>query len=335
MDKSHHISVGGPPDAQLMDAWKLLLDLRQFVVSHPAPDQVLCVEWGEGVRFLPDSKPDHLRQDVRQFWIVMGESGILSDSKAMFSWEGSFSVNANLRAQQLPEATLLQAYLPYALLAWQAAKIGRCFTVAHFAQSLDGKIATLQGHSRWIGNDENLLHAHRMRALCDGILIGKGTLTAAQPSLTVRHVEGPNPQRIVLSSSPCNFDSLLSSSSDQVWWAGMETAIPETSEVCCLDISHAAGSSDCEKLLHALYEKGVATVYVEGGSATTSAFLAEGMIDILQFHISPLLFGSGIPGISLPDIASVEESVTFEQWCFLQAGDAVMFVGKPKLHGKD
>ncbi|MEO1451963.1 MAG: dihydrofolate reductase family protein, partial [Bacteroidota bacterium] len=66
------------------------------------------------------------------------------------------------------ESVFITHYLPYALLALQAKKQQRAISIGHFAQTLDGKIATETGESRWIGNPENLTHAHRMRALCDG-----------------------------------------------------------------------------------------------------------------------------------------------------------------------
>ena len=81
-----------------------------------------------------------------------------------------------------------------------ARRAQRSFTVSHFAQSLDGRVATDFGDSRQIGCAENLVHAHRMRALCDGILIGATTLRVDRPALNVRYAEGPDPARIVVGS---------------------------------------------------------------------------------------------------------------------------------------
>ena len=95
-------------------------------------------------------------------------------------------------------AAMLELYLPYCLAPVHARRTGRAFTVSHFAQSLDGRIATSGGDARWIGCDANRVHAHRMRALCDGILIGAQTLRTDRPALTVRHAEGADPIRIVV-----------------------------------------------------------------------------------------------------------------------------------------
>ena len=117
---------------------------------------------------------------------------------------------------QEAEINFLSTYIPFCFLSMLAKKYQRTISVAHFAQTLDGKIATLNGESKWIGNQENLIHAHRMRALCDGILIGNKTLEADQPKLTVRHVKGNDPKRIVLGTSHTDFSSLTNSGSGKV-----------------------------------------------------------------------------------------------------------------------
>lgn len=305
--------------------WKALLEVSRFARNNPKPSQRLAL-------FLIQDQwqvyADNLavRHTVGGIYISTNDSVPTDSQEIWFGWKQGYLVSTNESANAFDQDQLFRQYLGYALLPWQAAAEKRCITVTHFAQSLDGKIATHTGHSRWIGNDENLLHAHRMRALCEGILIGKGTLISDDPALTTRHVEGPNPRRIVVSSTPCNFESLLNSSKEEIWWVGGK----EDSEYirCILTEKHPI-ETRCERLLQTLFEKGIKTVFIEGGSVTTSAFLAEGMIDIMQFHISPMVFGSGIPGINLPEIAEVGESVKFDSWKFFPVGDAVMFVGKP------
>ena len=223
---------------------------------------------------------------------------------------------------------LLQQYLPYCFLSQWAHEQRRAIAVSHFAQTLDGKIATDQGDSKWIGNPENLLHAHRMRALCEGILIGGQTLLRDQPQLTVRHVSGRNPRRIVLTSSRPDLTPLLQSCSDPVMVLGLDES--DTPPHLCLP-RRQQGRIDGRDVLTCLYEQGIYTVYVEGGAQTTSNFLADGAIDLLQLHFSPLVFGSGIGALRLPKIDWVKEAISFEPFVFQPVGDSVMFVGVPHL----
>lgn len=314
--------------ATTRDAWQGLLALRAYVKAHPRPLHGLCLWWIDE----PVVVADELPPAGEALCIGLPWGAWKSSELPLVQWNGAFGVEMNHAARQWEEITFFTQYLPYVLMGWLAETTGRCLSVAHFAQSLDGKIATAQGHSRWIGNEFNLVHAHRMRALCDGIVIGNGTLRADQPSLTVRHVEGPNPRRIVLSSSPPDLACLLERSPEPVWWADLSGQAQSYPQAIRLDPSPEAEKHICEQLLCLLHQQGINTVYVEGGSATTSAFLGCGMVDVLQLHLSPMVFGSGLAGICLPEIGEVGEAIQFEEWVFQPAGDAVMFVGKPKRY---
>ena len=225
------------------------------------------------------------------------------------------------------ERLLICHYLPYCLLSLQAHTLGRTVAVAHYAQSLDGRIATAEGHSRGIGSAKNLEHAHRMRALCDSILIGQGTLDTDQPSLTCRIVEGDNPLRIVISADPVDCSSLIHSSTEEILLVNPDDEKTD-SFVNRVKLPFVGGRLDCEELLKYLYAKGLYTVYIEGGSFTTSCFLGDGMIDLIQLHISPLVFGSGKAGFALPEISTVAEAVRFKRHGYRAVGDAVMFTGE-------
>jgi diaminohydroxyphosphoribosylaminopyrimidine deaminase/5-amino-6-(5-phosphoribosylamino)uracil reductase len=233
-------------------------------------------------------------------------------------------------------AALLETYAPYALAAVHARRAGRAFAVSHFAQSLDGRIAAGGGGSKWIGCLENRRHAHRMRALCDGILIGTGTLRADRPALTVRHVPGRDPARIVVGAAgPEDVACLLRAGPGRVLLlhpeAGAEgggNGQPGPPQVERLALPRSNGRISAGLILETLYRRDVRTVYVEGGAATTSAFLADGALDVLQLHIAPLILGAGVSSFSCPEIRQVAESVRFTRHAYRPVGDGILFVGR-------
>ena len=92
-----------------------------------------------------------------------------------------------------PRHAMIDLYLPIC-----SATGANPLTVGHLGQSLDGFIATHSGESQYVTGEENILHLHRMRALCDAVVVGAGTVAADDPQLTTRHVSGPSPLRVVL-----------------------------------------------------------------------------------------------------------------------------------------
>ena len=233
--------------------------------------------------------------------------------------------------ERLPPAVaaMIELYVPYCLAAAHARAIGRAFAVSHFAQSLDGRVATTGGDARWIGCDENQLHAHRMRALCDAILIGARTLQRDRPSLTVRHAEGDDPVRVVLGDAG-DVSCLEQAGPGAILVIGCRDGAgrARSGQVEHVVLPSADGRIPTRAVLEALYRNDILSVYIEGGAITTSRFLAEGNIDVLQLHISPMIIGPGVSAFTCPPIESVAESVRFGPHVYRSIGDGMMFVGR-------
>jgi len=214
-------------------------------------------------------------------------------------------------------------YLPVLLGMAAARAQQRTFVTAHLAQSLDGRIACPNGQSRWIGNDADLHHGHRLRALHAAVLVGGRTVLRDDPQLTVRLVPGPQPRRVVLSASAALLGGdhrvlrdegclLLSTA------AGLRSrAVP--SPVVAEELP-GNGHIAAEDVCRALWRAGLTSVYVEGGGVTVSGFLRDRCIDLLHVHLAPLLLGSGVPAFTLPDVASVGEGVHLRTQHFMLDG---------------
>lgn len=303
--------------------WKPLLSLCKLLETHDG--KVEYLSWNvEGDTHINTAKSGNETILIS----LSGDRQQISENQPVLLISNFTNVEVKQQGfLSLDQIDFLKNYLPYCFISLYARKKGRAISIAHFAQSLDGKIATNSGDSKWIGNEENLIHAHRMRALCTGILVGRKTVVVDKPSLTVRLVEGENPRKIVICSSPCDLSSLHKEEEDELIVLGSSEA-PETAKIDYAKMPQENGKINCLEILEKLFEKGIYSVYIEGGSITTSNFLIDKAVDILQLHLSPLVFGSGRSGIVLPEIDQVEESIQFEKFSYLPTGNSIMFVGE-------
>ena len=113
-------------------------------------------------------------------------------------------------------------------------------------------------------------------------------------------------------------DILLISSQDN---------ITQPPDYQCLKID-SSEKIPAKKILKSLFERGIYSVYIEGGAQLASSFLQQGELDILQLHLSPLVLGSGINGLDFGEIVEVADALRFEQHNYFAVGDAMMFVGE-------
>jgi diaminohydroxyphosphoribosylaminopyrimidine deaminase/5-amino-6-(5-phosphoribosylamino)uracil reductase len=256
-----------------------------------------------------------------------------SQADAVFAIDGLIRVRI-VRSGGLPRPVLqlFKTYLPYAFSSMRGRGLGRAFAISHFAQSLDGRIATLDGDSKRIGSPSNLVHAHRMRALSDGVLVGSRTLRRDRPRLTVRHVAGGQPARIVLASSDEGIDALAGIEGGPVYVIGGNGG-PIPPGVTAIPLRGTDGIIPTSEILRELLKRGIQSVYIEGGALTTSRFLGDGNIDVLQVHISPFIFGSGLSPFLLPPIRDVASSLRLADHAFTPVDDGMMIVGTPARPG--
>jgi diaminohydroxyphosphoribosylaminopyrimidine deaminase / 5-amino-6-(5-phosphoribosylamino)uracil reductase len=183
--------------------------------------------------------------------------------------------------------------------------------VGQLGQSLDGRIATSSGHSKYINGAAGLDHLHRIRALVDGIVVGIGTALTDDPQLTVRRVAGPNPARIVIDPRgrlpPAARLLLPGARRVIITTADAAPAWREGVEVVTLPTQK--GRFDPAAILAALAGLGFRRILIEGGAQTVSHFLSAGCLDRLHVVVAPIILGSGRPSLILDPIERADQAM--------------------------
>ncbi|MEW5884322.1 MAG: bifunctional diaminohydroxyphosphoribosylaminopyrimidine deaminase/5-amino-6-(5-phosphoribosylamino)uracil reductase RibD [Armatimonadota bacterium] len=185
---------------------------------------------------------------------------------------------------------------------WQfltSRRLGRAVVLLKAAMTLDGRIATRTGESRWVTGEQFRRRAHALRAEMGAVLVGAGTVVADNPMLTVREVEAVNqPLRIVLDLDGCVPPThyVLADGRAPTW------------HVRRGDLPMRGEEFDLHALCKALANKGMTGVLVEGGGRTIESFLRQGVADRVELHVAPLVFGSGTSWAEGEGVARIQDA---------------------------
>jgi diaminohydroxyphosphoribosylaminopyrimidine deaminase/5-amino-6-(5-phosphoribosylamino)uracil reductase len=201
--------------------------------------------------------------------------------------------------------------LPYVTLKW--------------AQTLDGRIATAKGSSRWIASQESLKLAHQLRAINDAILVGVSTVVKDNPELTTRLVKGRNPLRIILDSKlriPLNAKVLQNQDKAKTLIATTTSADKQKLAILqkmgievLITPPDKKGRVDLTKLLKLLGEREITSLLVEGGGEVITSFLRLNLLDKLAVIIAPKILGKGTDAVRDLDITDLAKAynLTFDK----------------------
>lgn len=220
---------------------------------------------------------------------------------------------------------------------------GMPFVHVKIAQSLDGKIATETGQSKYITSEKSRAKVHEMRNRYDAILIGSNTLELDNPLLTVRHPEILNPSqpyRVAI----CKLEKI-----DFKWHIisddfKYKTIIVTTSKdyiknrkrvkmlmelgVGVIEIrENQSGEISIHELLLELGHKNISSVLVEGGTTIFTQFLKQKLFDKISIFIAPMIFGLGQNSIGELKITNVEDAIKFENPIMEFVGKDIHFMG--------
>ena len=188
-----------------------------------------------------------------------------------------------------------------------------------YAQTLDGRVATATGESKWISCPDSLRFAHEMRAGHDAVVVGAGTVCKDDPRLTVRHVPGADPLRVVVDSTlrtPPQAAVLAGDAASGTVLATTDLA-PERRRERALSSgatvvglpADAEGRVDLGALMEELGALGVGSVMVEGGATLITSFFKAGLVDRLAVCVAPKILGNGIQAVGDLGIRDLSRSL--------------------------
>ena len=267
----------------------------------------------------------------------------LVDPNPVVSGRGLAELNAAgiktcVGAHEREACEINEAYLKYMAT-------GIPFVIAKFAMSLDGKIATKTGDSRWISNDQARCYVHGVRHTVDAVMIGVNTLITDDPKLTARGCGGKSgitakqPLRIIVDGTgraPVDAQVFTQPGRTLVAWTEpVDEVKRQQLEALGVEIVVLPGSEglvDLEAVLRAVGDRQVSTVLLEGGSELLGYAFDHGLVDKVLAFIAPMIIGSsdGRTAVGGVGAQTIAEALSLERVEVKSFADNVLVSGYVK-----
>ncbi len=216
-------------------------------------------------------------------------------------------------------------------------KTGMPYITVKYAQTLDGKIATKTGDSQWISSEASRKYVHVLRSTNDCIMVGVGTVVADNPQLTVRHVKGRNPLRVIVDSNlrlPIKSSVLIDVKSNKTIIATTSkaparkmTAVKKLGAEVLIVKKERNGRVSLKDLLKELSKREIMSVLVEGGSEIITSLLKADLVDKVIIPISPKIIGKGLEAIGDLNIKKIKNAIKFSSFKTMKKEDDIIFEG--------
>ncbi len=219
-------------------------------------------------------------------------------------------------------------------------EFGRPYVCLKIAQTADGYIAAPDGNSKWITGKKSRERVHRWRSEYDAVMVGRNTAEQDNPSLTVRHVEGRQPWRVVI-DGPLTLPKSLNLLSDSyeektmvVTWNSEKAKSEHDPMLKLMQPDYFRGKvliaekrgehTDLKSAVQIVGGEGIQSILVEGGQALSTAMLKAGVVDRLELFIAPKLLGGGTRSVLGLGIDRMEEIIGFRNWEWSRSGEDLL-----------
>lgn len=207
------------------------------------------------------------------------------------------------------------------------------------AMSLDGNIATVTGHSRWVSGEKSRRTVHRLRDACDAVMVGVDTILADNPQLNVRHVKGRSPLRVIVDTHlrmPESVNVLSGPLAKKTIIATCETDPRvhrryELQGATVMVCEEYGGRVLMVDLLRKLGLRGIQTILLEGGSRLAGDMLKNGLIDECVFFYAPKIVGNGFAPFNLTGIETMDKAIRMEIKRVGMSGPDLMVHARPEV----
>ncbi len=209
------------------------------------------------------------------------------------------------------------------------------FVILKVAQTLDGKIATHTGDSKWITSVDARDYVHKLRSKVDAVLVGSNTISKDDPALTIHKQRGENPLRIILTTNgsvppDCrvlrnNKDrkTVIATSKITSFLTGCGAEIWEIGK-------NRLGQINLREFLKKAGQKGIASILVEGGREIFTSFVKERLVDKFYYFVSPKIIGEGLDIFGDLKIERIKDSLELKDITFKKFSEDYLLVGYPE-----
>lgn len=212
---------------------------------------------------------------------------------------------------------------------------GLPFVTLKLASTLDGRIATSRGESKWITGLEARARVHRMRAMNDAVMVGVSTVLKDDPGLTVRLARGRDPARVVLDSTlriPLGAKVFKDGARLLIFTiAGADrsrASVVAEAGAEVITVAKSRDGVDIKRVLKELGKRGVTSVLVEGGGRVAASIVKNGLADKLVLFISPMALGSdAVPSMGPIGIKRLKDAPRLERMAARRIGPDIVLEG--------